>query len=40
MLTLLENASDARVEIQRHFLFRMGVIAWKDIKAASQEQQL
>jgi len=40
MRTLLGSASDARVEIQRHFLFRMGVIAWKDAKAAVQEHQL
>jgi hypothetical protein len=40
MRTLLGNASNARVDIQRHFLFRMGLIAWKDTKAAVQEQQL
>jgi hypothetical protein len=27
--TLLAQSSAARVEIHRHYLFRMGVIAWK-----------
>ena len=29
MQTLLAQTSAARVEIHRHYLFRMGVIAWK-----------
>jgi hypothetical protein len=29
MQTLLAQSSAARVEIHRHYLFRMGVIAWK-----------
>lgn len=29
MQTLLQQAKAARVEIQRHYLFRMGAIAWK-----------
>jgi ubiquinone/menaquinone biosynthesis C-methylase UbiE len=29
MKTLIARSSAARIEIQRHYLFRMGVIAWK-----------
>ena len=29
MLSLLSQTSAARVEIHRHYLFRMGVVAWK-----------
>jgi ubiquinone/menaquinone biosynthesis C-methylase UbiE len=31
MTTLLTQSSAARVEIHRHYLFRMGVIVWKSI---------
>ena len=31
MQTLLAQTSAARVEIHRHYLFRMGVIAWKHV---------
>ncbi len=29
MQALLEQTNAARIEISRHYLFRMGVIAWK-----------
>jgi hypothetical protein len=29
MQSLLAQTSAARVEIHRHYLFRMGVVAWK-----------
>ncbi|HEX3354800.1 MAG: methyltransferase domain-containing protein [Terriglobales bacterium] len=33
MRALLERTRAARVEIHRHYLFRMGVVAWKHLKA-------
>jgi ubiquinone/menaquinone biosynthesis C-methylase UbiE len=35
MRTHFERAAAAKVEIQRHFLYRMGLIAWKDAGKAA-----
>lgn len=35
MRSCFQNAPAPRVQIQRHFLFRMGVIAWKNAEASA-----
>ena len=35
MRSFFQSARAARVEIERHFLFRMGVIAWKTVEASA-----
>jgi hypothetical protein len=35
MRSCFQNALAVRIEIQRHFLFRMGVIAWKNAEASA-----
>jgi hypothetical protein len=35
MRSCFQNAPAVRIEIQRHFLFRMGVIAWKTAEASA-----
>jgi ubiquinone/menaquinone biosynthesis C-methylase UbiE len=37
MNDMLQRSQASRVEISRHFLFRMGVIAWKSALGAKQE---